>query len=841
MKTYQELALRYMQSNRRRTALTLIGIILSVALICSTGLFFKGMQEAQIRYYKESIGSYHLIYTKLSEDDALSLRKNPKVEKAGYVYQGEPIKVGEEFSMMPVVADDESVLSMLPYPIKEGNLPKKSGEIAVEEWLLRNIQKEATVGSRISIGLKEYLVTGILKNNAYAQMEGRGTGLFSQADQSFAEKLFLVQIKDQGSMKKALEELESLAEADTIKKNHRLLIAQGVSTGREATKAMAMTFGTIIGIIVVSTGALIYNSFQISLVERVREFGLLRAIGAGKKQIRQLVLKEATLLGIGGSLLGAMFGILALYLVIQIAEILLPEDIFHRSVQFSLSWKIIGSGIIIGIFTVLISAFLPAQYASKTTPLSAISGRGNIRKEKIHRSRKSWVGRWLGFEGDLAIKNMKRNRKRYHSTVLSVTIGVILFVTSSYFVGLIDQLNQEERMDVDVHFSVESESRKGKEAKNHGIPAEAEEKIRAVKGIRKVYNVYESRFFAAEIAEEKRTLGEDLAEGRYFESSEKGKFRLFADIVPVSESVLELMAEDVSEGRIKPQELSSSNGVILIRENLFFGEDGKVTRGPIADWKVGDEIPVCYGGTSEEVFGNEETEAIPLFSKADSQTVKIVAVIDQVPLQIAPPEQGIKLIASEQAMERLIGEKMQLMSMHMMSEDPAREKPISDALAQIAQESGNLRFIDWADEYRTLRSGMLLIRILLYGFSLVVSLIGCANIVNTITTGIILRKREMGILRAVGFTSAALRKTILIEGIFYGVQGVFFGSVLATGLSYLIFRGIADMIDKGGFIPPYSSIGIAFVLAMGIGVLSVLSPLKRIQKENLTEAIRQEG
>lgn len=841
MKNYQELALRYMHSNRKRTLLTLVGIILSVALICSTGLFFKGMQEAQIRYYKETIGSYHLLYTKLSEEDAFRLRQNPKIEKAGYVYQGEAVKISEELSLMPIVAEDEATLSMLPYQVKEGRLPKQVGEIAAEEWLLRSVQKKAEVGSRISIGETEYLVTGILKNNAYNQMEGKGIGVFSKSDRTTAEKIFLVQIDPKVSIKKTLEELESFAEASTVNKNHRLLAAQGVSTESEAKKAMAMTIGTIIGIIVVSTVALIYNSFQISLVERVRQFGLLRAIGAGKKQIRKLVFREAALLGVSGSLIGALFGVLALYIVMQVAKILLPAEVFHRSVQLSLSWRIIGMSILIGIVTVLISAFLPAHYAGKTTPLIAISGRDGIHKEKIRRSRRSWIGRWIGFEGELAIKNMKRNRKRYHSTVLSVTIGVILFVTTSYFVELIDSLNEAERMDVDVHFSIEPAYRKGKDSKREGIFEEAEDKIRAVKGIGKVYNVYEGQLFAAEIDEEKRTLEEDLSVGRYFESSEKGKIRLFAEIVPVSESVLEWMAKDVSEGRVKPEELLSSDSVILIRENLLFGEDGKVTKEPIADWKVGDEISLSYTGTQEEVFGSQGENVTPNFSKEESRKVKIVAVTDQVPLQIAPSERGIKLIASKEAIKRLIGNKAKLMSMHMMLEDSAREERIRDELTQITQESANLQFIDWADEYRTMRSGMLLIKILLYGFSLVVSLIGCANIVNTITTGIILRKREMGILRAVGFTSAGLRKTILIEGIFYGVQGVFFGSVLATGLSYLIFSGISGMIDKGGFIPPYPSIGIAFVLAMGIGVLSVLSPLRRIQEENLTEAIRQEG
>lgn len=839
MKTYQELSMRYMRSNRKRSLLTLVGIILSVALICSTGLFFKGMQKAQIRYYKETIGSYHLIYTAIAEEDAFRILQNPKVAKAGYVYQGEQKRVGEDLSILPIVAENEEVLSMLPYPVKEGKLPNAAGEIALEEWMLPSVQANEGIGSRIRIGGEDYLLTGILRNNVYTQMRGEGAALLAKSEEMPAQKFFMVQIRENVSMKKALSELERFGTEESIEKNVRLLAVQGVSTGPKMTQTMVMTIGTLIGIIVVSTIALIYNAFQISLVERIRQFGLLQAVGADKRQIRKLVLREAGLLGMTGSIIGSACGVVALYIVIRIAKILLPQEIFHRSVAFDISWTVIGGSILIGVVTVLISALLPARYASRVTPLSAISGRMMIRKEEVARVKSSLIGRWIGFEGDLAIKNMKRNKKRYRSTVLSVMIGVVLFVTTSYFVDLLTGLNEQDDMSRKVHFSVSPSYRRGSKV-DQGIPAQIEDKILDVRELKKVYNVYEAQAFSTEMEKSKGTLEEERSEGRYFDSPQEGMMQLMVDLTPVNDQVLELIQGEVVEGRVRAEELRSAGGVILVRQHLFFDEGVGIRRGAIADLKVGDEIALCrMEGTNDSQKG--ESSVVPVFEEEQSRRVKILAVIEEAPLQVAQSESRVKLLTVEEVAERLSGESPKLMSMHMTVEDLAKEKEVADQLLQITQKTSSIGLVNWVDEYRISQSGMILIQILLYGFSLVVSLIGCANIVNTMTTGIILRRREIGMLRAVGLSGRGLRKTILIEGVFYGVQGVLFGSVLACGLSYVIFNGISGIIDKGGFVLPYRSIGIAFALAMIIGALSVLSPLRRIQQESLTDAIRQEG
>ena len=210
-----------------------------------------------------------------------------------------------------------------------------------------------------------------------------------------------------------------------------LVVAEGAGDNSSGAMSLYIVIGIIIGIVVISTVAVIYNAFQISVVERIKQFGLLRAVGGTPKQIKKLVLREATVLAAIGVPLGLLCGVIAIYGIGYLIKLMGGESIMP--IKLSVSPRILGFSGVLGLISIYLSALSPALNAGRISPLTAISGRNSISKEKIKRRKSFIVQKLFGFEGALAAKNIKRNRKRYRITVFSIIISVMLFITFKSF------------------------------------------------------------------------------------------------------------------------------------------------------------------------------------------------------------------------------------------------------------------------------------------------------------------------------------------------------------------------------------------------------------------------
>ncbi|WP_242851289.1 FtsX-like permease family protein [Clostridium sp. DMHC 10] len=216
---------------------------------------------------------------------------------------------------------------------------------------------------------------------------------------------------------------------------------------------MYSVVAVIIGIVLIATIAVIYNSFQISVVERIKQFGLLRAVGMTPRQLRVIVLREASILAVISIPIGLICGIIAIN-GISIAFKLIGADNFTL-MKISISPSVILISAVIGIISVYLSALLPAYFAGRISPLVAISSKASITKEKIKRRKSTILKTIFGFEGNLASKNIKRNKKRYRITVFSIVISVVLFVTFKSFMDMALNFNSTSNELSKIHFSVE--------------------------------------------------------------------------------------------------------------------------------------------------------------------------------------------------------------------------------------------------------------------------------------------------------------------------------------------------------------------------------------------------
>ncbi|MBE5106501.1 FtsX-like permease family protein [Bacillus thuringiensis] len=426
---YKQLSRRYLKGNRKRTILTLIGIILSVALISTIGLFMNGTQISQIENTKKSQGiSSHAVVSNYNESILKNIKYNPKIESVGLMSQGDTIPVGGVSVQMNFA--DDNALEFLKYSLIKGRLPANDLEAAVDPWILPYIKKDLRIGDSFELNEKKYKLVGLLNNSADTQKNKVGRILTKKREFSTGEGKILVGINPNANFNEVLEGIESITGKENLIINTDLIRLVQPGSNNSIMATLIIT----ISIVVIATVVVIYNAFQISVVERTRQFGLLRSIGATRKQIRQIVLREATFLAVIAIPIGVICSLIALA-SLQLTFSLLLENSAEVSV-FHVDWKILLISSIITFLTVIASSLYPAYFAGKVSPLLAISSRLSIKKEKIKKQKNSTLKKPLSFPLSMAMKNVKRNKNRYTITILSIIISSVLFITFSYLMNV---------------------------------------------------------------------------------------------------------------------------------------------------------------------------------------------------------------------------------------------------------------------------------------------------------------------------------------------------------------------------------------------------------------------
>lgn len=830
--SYQQITGKYLKANCRRTILTIVGIVLSVALVSSIGFFLNGLQQAQILEMKSTYGSFHLGFQKPNADLIFKIKNNPKVFRSGLYTQGEDIQINEDLYLSKRITSDRA-MELLPYKISQGRLPDAPNEVAMEKWALRSIDKNLKVGDQIILQGKEYHLVGLIEDKIENQMKQKGVLLTKNNAIQDDSSILLVEISPKTSLHTALAELKQLSEKDLVKENGHLLLMLGVGETAAANEELYTVVYTIIAIVLIATIAVIYNSFQISVVERVKQFGLLRTIGSTPKQTRKLVFREATFLAMIAIPVGLLLGMAAIY-GISIAFQFLVED-STSYFQTVISLRVILISIVLGMISIYASAFLPALFASRVSPLVAISSQALITKEKIKKRKSRIFGKLFGFEGNLAIRNIKRNKKRYHITVFSIVISVVLFVSFSSFIDMSLNISGNFNESKKVHFSLFSRNVNNDESKT--IDRFIIERIESIDTIQEIFNVYEQGNFSvllnkkSEIAQ-MQSFNEIYSTITQNDGTEKTLLKGSVAIYDLAS--LEIAKKYVQSGRIDIDRLNQENGVIIINKNRIrnYSTD-KTYIGPIVNVKVGDELELQLNKNpnSGEKF-SLDTESVNI--------VKVLAIVEDDPFNFKGSQDGLKMITTEEVAKRLMRvDTIEPISLKILLDDAKNEEKTKVAIEGIIAENSSLRLINLIDANRQAKSEILMVKILLYGFVLVVSCIGCVNIINTITTNIIIRKREFATIKSIGLTQKGLKKMIILEGLLYGIQGSIYGSVIGCGLSYFLYQGLLNMREILWQIP-WSSMVIAILASLVIGYVSVLSPIARMEKENLIETVRED-
>lgn len=846
MKSYKEITDRYLKHNRKRIALTILGIILSVALITAVGLFMNSVQNDYVEQTKRDEGSFYIQIPNVGNKGYDKLKNNPKVENIGIMEKWNQCSLKDSKSI-EIDKIDSKVISLLPdsYKAVKGKLPDKEGEIALENWILNYIGTSPKVGDTISLKMadgsaKNFKLTGVLANQSSDQYSGTALGITYSKEFNMKNSTVYLTVYKKADIRDTVNKMAKEYKGSIL--NTHLLDYTG-NGDNKLTRQLYTVAGVIILIIVIATIAVIYNSFQISVVERMKQFGLLRAVGATPKQIKKVVLREASIMSVIGIPLGIISGTAALFIVGKIFSLL--SNSAFSNIKIVIDYRTLIISAIVGIASIYISAMIPAKRAAKISPIQAISSGTSISKEKIRKNRGKFIKKFSNIEILMAFKNIKRNPKRFRTTVFSIVISIALFIFFTSFIGLMSKFQDTEVEDSKFQFMVSGIMDKNGHSSLRNDIVDKIKQNALTKNVEVSYGTYYSwtvfdndkrdsyvNKYDTHTYHDLKAFGKDMSSMETF-------FDIYDD------DKMNSIKSYIKSGTIDTDKMKSENGVVLVKNSLDRIKD-KNYNGPLTDLKVGDTVyidkNIVYGGVLGEDFNSNSSREIN--PKTDDKVkVKIAAVVDSAPYEFLTNGSGgiLKIIMTKDVMKNITESDTSKLPYKMLEiniKDKKYEDKYNDFLEPLCDTNG-LKYADTVREMKNYNDSLLEMRVLMYGFIAVISLIGVVNIVNTITTNLILRKKEIASLNAIGMTYKNIREMIVSEGAMYGIYGSFYGGIAGTVLSYLLYLSMNSIMTFKWSVP-WKSIVIAASVSILVGLISVVKPLYTIKRQNIVEVIREE-
>ena len=859
MNLYTSLTLRYLKQNKRRTLVTIIGIILATALICGIGNICTSFMDYQMRDQIKTSGSFYATFTDIDKEKASVITKSSGVSEYGYKKDlGSIILDKKDSTSLDINVFDKNTINGFQITLKKGSYPKNESEIVVTQALLNKWNKK--IGDKITLNLGELIYDDMgmiskLKNSQKTTFKIVGTldkapynsKLFAitgfdintvnknekfdvsictknpkdiyKTAISIGKNIGLAQKDDPQDESYNYDEQANLYFKD-IEYNEGLLRLLGASSYSNINITLLLIVGLVASLVIIATIATIYNSFSIAISERKKQFAILNSIGATKSQIMKFVFLEGFLVSIVGIPIGLLSGTVAIDIVFKVIKTFFKTSMFGEldlRVVFSPIVLILSTLVIL--LTIFISALIPAINAAKISPLEAIKNSSNLKVGKIKSSK--LVKKIFKTEGELAYKNLRRNKGKFRITLFSLVISIVIFISFNGFVDMFIEANQINYGSITNDLTLYENNLITKE--------EVQKTIDELKKINGLKDVAIDKGYNLNVHVDEKNINKDLRESLKqsdYVDMDNSTYNFINSrlYIPGYFSISNIK---LSEGKFDRKTAKAENGVILVRYSYqeSLAKKGKVV---LSNYKVGDTLNCTI--TSYDSDGKESEKEVKL---------KILAITDEILTgNNQYPETSFGVVAYDDLIPSLgITDDESSSNLYYVATN--QEKSTRDEVKKVAEEN-NLSVIDSIDEAQKLEQTMNVMKIFVYGFIVVISLVSVTNIINTISTNINLRKREFAVIKSIGVTPQGFKKMIYMESILYGILSLLYGIPIGICMNVLMNRILEGMITVQTLIP-YKAILICVVAIFVITFIASYIPLKKMSKENIIDNIRQES
>ncbi len=917
MNIMNKVTLRTLKKNKTRTIVTIIGVILSAAMITAVTTFASSIQNLLLDYAISGTGDWHAkidITTTEYLDNIINDNRFSKVSIAkggGYALldnvsverNGNKTDLGlgvnEYKPYLYVMELDNNAMDILPIHLSEGRLAKNANEVVIPNHISYNGGVEYKLGDSISLEIGNRTIDGhnLNQNNPFNHEQdgkaedfkesGSSSRTFSivgfyerypyEIEEFSAPGYSILTLLDESSLGLAYEnfdasiyvnmknprkvfdidkEFHNKYQVYSIDFNNTVLMYEGASLVSGFNIVLYGLIGIVVSLIMIGSIALIYNSFSISISERTKQFGLLSSVGATKKQITNSVLSEALFIAIIGIPIGILSGIIGIGITIHFLEnnfaSMLGDD-FPVSLSLHVSGPSIIAAIILSLITILISAYIPAKRSKKSSTLDAIRQTSDIKLSSKNVKTFKLTRKLFGIEGDLALKNLKRNKKRYRSTVFSLFISILLFISASsvsmYLSDSVENAFQVVNYDLQLHLFDEELN------DNH---RKAYKKIMDLDtisdgSIQKMFGYAMTHLNKGQVKPDfySRVLEEGFINGASVNDGDD--LPIEVELYSINHDRFISYLDELNLNKETIQNSNQISAIILDKQHYYDDEQELYMNDNI--FKDNSEINLVL----EKVLPRSQAEIDEILETGEgleSKSVKIPVTVRAFAEKTPPgaPEYAsrgrVVMIYDEESLDDFILNSNKFdendiykygYSMFFKSTSPYDSE---DEIEKIFDETDlghtGMYIYNAYDESETIRNVITIINVFAYGFIILMSLITIANVFNTISTNINLRRREFAMLKSVGMTSRGFNKMLNFESIFYGLKALLYGipaSVLVTYLIYQIFKhGVHT-----DFYLPVRSIIISIFTVFFVVFVSMIYSMRKVKNENIIDALKNEN
>ena len=882
--------LRCLKKNRVRTLVTIIGIILSVSLFTAVSEGAFSGQQYLIEVTKAETGAFHGVYTEVSDRELEELRALPEVDGTATL-DGVGWAVVNEDSFYPylkISSMSDGLTDLLSVRIISGRMPENSREILISDRAAPSTGADLQIGQTLTLEVGQRIGADgqpMKENDPYLQ-DGESltetrevsytiVGMYhrfpSTVESYELPGSLALTVGETGTTHTAFFTLHDVEDTNEFVAAHSfgskgdvnrdLLLYSGASGNRNVVQVLNGLETILFALIAFGSVALIYNSFSISVSERTKQFGLLKSIGATKAQIRHAVISEALLLCVVAIPLGLMLGCAGIGLTLRFlrpafSRIITMEGAETVPIRLVLNVPALALAAGIGLVTALVSAWIPAQRAVRIMPIQAIRQSNDVKVSKKEVRVSPVTRKLFGFPGMLASKNFKRSKKQYRSTVISLFMSIVLFISAMSFASYLRQdvagSANESASDLVVQFAPDEtddwDALLSELSLTEGISD----------GIYAVNCSYQADIPVA-------ALTESAAKQMY---PENGMVHPYADIYFVNDAYYEQLCRELGMDPSAGQAVAfvrehgfenSPTGTVyitfdLIRRDVLPLEITISGIYPVPGYELIDQV---WSGEEQRIVeyvyypregpldgdGNWKEELILRLTPEEAerrQPLTIGGILDEAPM--VSWHEAFTLVYPFSRAEEIAGRKDPSETLFYFNAE--NHVAAANAMKEKLEELGcqtNASVYDTRAGKESTMAVLLVLNVFTFGFITLISLIAAANVFNTISTNISLRRREFATLKSVGMEKKGFDRMMRFECLLYGWKALAWGLPVSVGVTYLIHLSVNNAFRSESFHLPWTAIGIAVGSVFLVVGATMVYAMHKINKENIVETLRNEN
>ena len=842
MKIVNKLTLRHLKENKKRTVITIIGIIISVAMLTATCVSVTSLAAVYARDLLYMGGEWHAVLPSATAQQIETLEKNTDLKYVA-VYKAMD---GDLYSFNlhndkraslgigDMGAGNRDYFTAFLTGKYSGTIPKDDSEIMVNRSLLEKNGLHWNIGDKVTLDLgkryisdengtssitatnyivgetfestgeKTFTVVGILEENpptrgvqilrglSKAELDGAGVYLTANTLDNATESVLTDAVTSAGLSAKDLEFNKDLFRYNWI-----------VRDVDEGMRVILRFAEIILALIMIASVMLIYNAFSISLSERSRYLGMLASVGATKSQKRRSVYFEGAVLGAVGIPLGFGAGLLGMAITFKAISPLLQKSGLNMENTLTLvfPWWILPVIAVLSIVTIAISAYIPARRASRTTPIDALRQTSDVKVKARKLKSPKIVRKVFGYEGELAYKNMKRNGKKSRVITSAFVLSVVLFLSVNTFCSMFQEANQ---MSGEIPYQLYVETPETEKTRLYADLAQTD-------GVDAYYSALNTYF-------SKVRCDSNHLKAAYRDKYAKDGYVLGINVLDDADFNA-LCTENRLDYHTFYQKSDSELPILVMNS-----ADRKETAAPIfEDSVVGTalEIPEDKNGTlsfAVTVKGLIRYRNADLYAYDLSQPSVVSAFV---PLSVASEKFDFSqtIVGIETKTRAETAETIQ----KLLENEGYEKSYVMDAVAQTEM----------------MNSTILIMQVFIYGFITLMTLISVANIFNTVSTGIDLRRKEFAMLKSVGVTPKGFRRMLRFESLFYGLKALVYGLPLSLIISVVMWKTLTEGFTLA-FHPDwriYLGVVVAVFFITGISMAYATS---KVKKDSIIETLKSE-